>query len=90
MTTALDRKTVILEGETPLESVRLLDAGLQPGRNIYVDDFPLLTFSKIARSLIKNGELYGDYVIKLSVSEVLFEDGSTWREGELGELRMAP
>jgi hypothetical protein len=38
-------------------------------------------FSKLLKHLVKDGVLNGSFVITLKISEVLFEDGSMWKEG---------
>ncbi len=46
-----------------------------------------IDFVKEARPLIKSGALSGDLYLRLRVSEVRFNDGSTWRENDQLALR---
>ena len=46
-----------------------------------------IDFVKEARPLIKSAALSGDFYLRLRVSEVLFDDGSRWRENDQLALR---
>jgi Putative metal-binding motif len=46
-----------------------------------------IDFVKEARPLIKSDALSGDFYLRLRVSEVRFDDGSTWRENDQLALR---
>ena len=36
--------------------------------------------AKFIKPVVKDGALYGSFVIKVSVDEVIFEDGTVWKE----------
>lgn len=59
----------------------LFEAHLLPGETKTVEA-PIIDFAKIATPLIKDGTLSGDFVVKIRVCNVEFEDGSSWRETE--------
>lgn len=42
--------------------------------------------AKLLKPLVKDGSVYGDFIITVSVSEVLFDDGTMWREEETVSL----
>ena len=42
-------------------------------------DIPVVSFIKIYKPLLKDGQLSGDYRIEVAVSEVQFADGTTWK-----------
>ncbi|MCS6886004.1 MAG: hypothetical protein RMM17_13945 [Acidobacteriota bacterium] len=80
--TEKDRDSVLLRGETPLLGISLPAYSEETAK---VKDpkleFPLLTFTeKVIASLLKEKKLEGDYSIEVFVTEILFEDGSTWIE----------
>ena len=49
-------------------------------------DFPIANFSSVIQPLVKAGSLTGDYRVEVLVSEVVYEDGSTWARSENGRL----
>lgn len=65
----------VLQGYTPSFGVRTPSNGRQE-----VELPPIINFVKLSRPLIKNGSLDGDFLLSLRVSEVTFEDGSTWED----------
>jgi len=69
--------SILLQGDThPLQ----LGKGLAVGKSEYFD-FPVLSFGKVSKPLLKAGSLQGVFTIEVAVSEILYEDGSTW-EGD--------
>jgi hypothetical protein len=46
--------------------------------------------TKLLKALAKNGELYGNFAIRMGVEAVRFEDGSFWREPEPAALLKSP
>src|ERR1041385_2420659 len=63
-----NRQTVLLSGETP----DFLGVALAPGEKRVIT-FPVLSFSKIYRPLLRGGKLEGQYKIELWVTDVKFE-----------------
>lgn len=51
-------------------------------------EFPVVNFKNVSRSLAVDGALHGDFLMRLSVSAILFEDGSVWKRGEVFSLLM--
>jgi hypothetical protein len=65
---------ILLQGQTPFVT---RDGGFPAGSNLRLR-FPVVAFAKILRPLLKNNTLDGEFRIDISVSEVLYEDGSKW------------
>jgi hypothetical protein len=65
---------VLLQGQTPLLGLRNI---LLPDNQMIVV-FPVTSLAKIHRPLLKNGALNGNFSIEVMVSEIHYEDGSTW------------
>lgn len=68
---------VLLHGDT---NSLTLGNGLPAGKSQYFD-FPIVSFGRISKQLLKAGALQGDFRIEVAVSQILYEDGSTW-EGD--------
>jgi hypothetical protein len=64
--------SILLKGESPV-----IGLVLQPGEKRPVN-YPVVSFARIHRPLLQNGLLSGDYLIEITVGEVLFADGSKW------------
>jgi hypothetical protein len=68
-----EKDTVLLQGETPLISV-----DISAGKDFRLE-YPAVTFANIYQSLMKGGQLTGNYVLQLTVGNVTYEDGSVWQ-----------
>ncbi|HBB86247.1 MAG TPA: hypothetical protein DC047_01365 [Blastocatellia bacterium] len=75
---------VLLQGQTPLIAI----TGGMPKGGTQLIDFPIADFSSVMQPLIKAGSLTGDYRVEVLVSEVVYEDGSTWARSENRRLAM--
>ena|SRR6266576_4405300 len=64
---------ILRKGESPILGV----AGLSAGGSKLVT-YPIVSFGNIYEPLLKNGELTGDFVLEVAVSEITYEDGSKW------------
>lgn len=79
-------KNTLMSGESPLLGVPL---NVKEWR---VVEFPLVSFAKISKSLLKNGRIDGDFKIEVVVTEVLFGDNeektsqSSWRNSLLASF----
>jgi hypothetical protein len=73
---------VLLQGQTQLIAI---PDGILPGKERRLD-FPVIVFSRVAPSLVKYGSLIGNFNIEALVSEVTYEDGSSWERTEKGRL----
>lgn len=79
-------KNTLMSGESPLLGVPL---GVKERR---VVEFPLVSFAKISKSLMKNGRVDGDFKIEVIVTDVIFEDSgektskSGWRNSLLASF----
>jgi hypothetical protein len=62
---------ILLKGETP----QFLAVGLSPGEKRVVT-YPVVSFAKIYRPLLKGAELEGRYKIELWVSSALYDDNT--------------
>jgi hypothetical protein len=67
-----DVRNVLLEGDTAL-----IDLDLQPSEN-QILDFPVVTFSRVCRSLLNGLNLIGNYRIEIAVVEANYADTSIW------------
>lgn len=47
-------------------------------RRRWVYDIPDGRYAKLLKPIIKDGVLYGNFAIRVSVDEVIFEDGTVW------------
>jgi hypothetical protein len=65
---------VLQQGETPLLG---LSTSLAPGGK-QILTFPVVAFEKIYKALMKGDTLNGDFRIQIAVSEITYEDGTTW------------
>ena len=72
-----NQEAALAKGYTPLLYVDWDKGQFTRLPSLYLD------FVKEARPLIKAGMLNGTFFMRVRVSEVQFEDGSTWTEGEL-------
>lgn len=70
--------SVLKEGETQFVDV---ENGLAVGE-AKVLQLPIVSFGRIYKSLVRGGHLEGDYRVEIAVTEILFEDQSTWRVGQ--------
>lgn len=78
LTTADDTKTILKQGQTPLITP---SGGLPEGAEREIE-FPVFSFAKVARTLVRNGELNGNFRVQVAVREVQYEDGSSWTRDE--------
>lgn len=76
---------VLLQGQTPLLAI----AGGMPKGGTQLIDSPIARFSSVIQPLVKSGSLTGDYRVEVLVSQVVYEDGSTWSRSENGRLAIA-
>ncbi|HEY0544921.1 MAG TPA: hypothetical protein VGC91_05945 [Pyrinomonadaceae bacterium] len=74
---------VLLQGQTPFIT---RDGGLPAGISLVLR-FPVVTFAKIYQPLVKNGTLDGEFRIDISVSEILYEDGSKWASSDSSQAK---
>jgi hypothetical protein len=65
---------IAAQGETPVVGV----GRFQPKETREVE-YPIVSFGKIYKPLVKNGKLEGEFVIEVAVSEILYDDGSKWK-----------
>lgn len=61
-------ETILMSGESPLLGVTLK---IKERREV---EFPLVSFAKISKSLLKNGRVDGNFKIDVAVTDILFED----------------
>ncbi|MBV9209863.1 MAG: hypothetical protein JOZ52_04505 [Acidobacteria bacterium] len=71
------------QGQTPFIT---RDGGLPAGSSLVLR-FPVVSFAKIYRPLMRNGTLDGEFRIDLSVSEILYEDGSKWANNDSSQTK---
>lgn len=74
LTTDENRGAVLRQGETVLIAI----SGGLPVNDSQSLKFPVVAFRDIYKPLLKNGALDGHYRIEVLVTEILFEDGTTW------------
>lgn len=76
---------VLLQGQTQLIAI---PGGIQPGteRNL---EFPVVIFSRVAQPLLREGALNGAFNIEALVSEVKYDDGTSWERTETRRLAQA-
>jgi hypothetical protein len=68
---------ILLQGKTQLLE---LPPGIQSNETREIL-FPVVSFAKVYKPLLKGGTLNGSYRIQIAVSEVRFDDGSSWNVG---------
>lgn len=78
-----DEKTIIAQGSLPYLEIQI------PARKARDVDTPVINFAKEVKSLIKEGNLAGNFFLKVRVSEVRFADDSFWKETESGGVAKA-
>jgi hypothetical protein len=66
---------VVLDGYTTSFAVEVPTQG---ARDIELP--PVINFLALSKPLVKDGKLDGDFLLSLRVSEVTFDDGSTWED----------
>ena len=66
-------KEILRKGESPALGLVGLPAG--GSKNVA---YPIVSFGNIYEPLLKDGELNGDFVLEVAVSEITYEDGSKW------------
>ena len=64
------------------------DVALPVGGRVTID-YPIVSFDKISKSLIKDGILSGDYRIEVVVAAIQFADGSRWTPSNPGSIKLA-
>jgi hypothetical protein len=81
-----DRSSPVAQGQTAN-----LEVEVQGGKTTSVKT-PRINFAKIAKPLLKNGNLYGEYYLVIGIAAVEFEDGTIWSAAaELGTgVRSSP
>lgn len=65
---------ILQKGETPFIYPVSLAANEQRGV-----DVPVVSFINICKPLVKDGSLKGNFAIDVAVTEVRFENGTTWK-----------
>ena len=71
-----DSDKALLKGETPLVGVAIA------GETRKTVEFPILSFGKISKPLLKEEALHGSFDIIVAISEILYEDGTAWKWGD--------
>jgi hypothetical protein len=66
---------LLLEGET-----QFIGIDLPAGENRELN-FPVVSFAKIYKPLLRNGVLSGNYRIDIAVSEIKYADETSWKVG---------
>lgn len=74
LTNSQDPQTVLQSGESPLLHVR---ERIEAGKS-HVLKQPVVSFAKIHKPLVRQGNLEGNFRLTLAVVEVLYEDDTTW------------
>lgn len=69
---------VLQEGESPVIS---MEGGLAVGEGRILQ-LSIVSFGQVSKPLIQGGRLEGDYRLEIAVTEILFEDLSTWTVGQ--------
>lgn len=75
--------SILLQGQTPL----ITRDGTFPAGSHLTIRYPVLAFASIYKPLVKNGALNGEFRIDILVSEILYEDGSTWTRAESSQAK---
>jgi len=73
-----EKSVVLQQGETPLINI---DRSLAVGEEQVIKS-PITSFAEIHRLLVQAGHLEGCYRLDVMVTEILFEDQSTWKIGQ--------
>ncbi len=73
-----DRRFVLQEGASQVIS---MEDGLVVGEGKTLQ-LPIVSFGQVSKTLIRGGRLEGDYRLEIAVTEILFEDLSTWTIGQ--------
>ncbi|MGH9941955.1 MAG: hypothetical protein ACRD9R_06305, partial [Pyrinomonadaceae bacterium] len=76
LSTEQSPEKILLSGETPLVGISV---STEEKRAV---DFPVFSLGKVSKSLLKEGSLKGSYQVVVAVTEILFEDGSSWKWGD--------
>jgi len=66
---------ILTKGETPLLR---LSATLESDENLQFD-LPPISLAKILKPAVKSNTLRGNFSVQVAVTELVYEDGSTWR-----------
>jgi hypothetical protein len=66
------RDDILRQGRTPLIAI---SEGLPSGQK-QVLEYSVVSFVKLAKRLLKDGRLYGQFRIEVKVAEVVYEDGT--------------
>jgi hypothetical protein len=82
LTTRQDTHTILKQGQSPL----IMPSGGLPMNVEREIEFPIVSFGRVARSLVGSGELKGDFRIQVVANEIQYEDGSTWTREEAGSV----
>ena len=92
VTTAAERSKLV----APAQYTGLVEAYLLPGEMKQVES-PVIVFSNAVQSLVKSGNLEGQYVVQVMTYQVEFEDGSSWnadwggpKPGDRGQAWQGP
>ena len=80
--TEQDPNTILERGQTPPIKFR---KGLPAGKQQALR-YAVVSFLKIHKPLLKRGVLKGNYALDVAVSEVSYEDGSSWTRGETRKI----
>lgn len=67
-----DQSRVLREGDTSL-----IDVDIPAGKS-QILDYPVISFARVHKPLLKGAVLRGNYRIEVAVSEVSYADESTW------------
>ncbi|HEU0144748.1 MAG TPA: hypothetical protein VFQ47_08165 [Nitrososphaera sp.] len=73
-----NQDTILLQGETRFLNIQ---SGLSVNQK-QVLKFPVVTFAKIYKPLLKRGPLEGEFRIEIVVNGILYSDGTTWARSE--------
>lgn len=74
LVTAQDEDATMLQGSTPFFAVSIFRMTRQ---NV---DIPPIDFAQLIKPLLKQGAIDGRFLLKVSVNEVRFTDGSAWKD----------
>lgn len=81
LTTREDHETVLFQGP-PLDIVsrRAKERPTLPANQKRTFEVKDGKFTKLLKPLVKDGALNGEFALVLKISEVIFEDGASWKE----------
>jgi hypothetical protein len=85
LTTELDRDTILQQGQTPLLGFR---GGFAADTKRALR-FPVVSFAKVYKPLLRGGVLKGNYRIEVVADEVRYDDGSSWTRTEKRQTSLA-